>query len=108
MSHSKPRQISVAGSITNWPGVTPLAARTVAVTVTSANTTRMVFIEVLLERLASVAAIGASVWRRVKFSLALPTPAEVAKWGTNFAREAWGLFGSRSFTGQSRRNAWRR
>src|SRR5258706_10164072 len=56
MSHSKPRQISVAGSITNWPGVTPffirvcpcspvaLAARAVGVTVTSASTTRIAFI----------------------------------------------------------------
>ena len=38
----------MAGSITNWPGVTPLAARAVGVTVTSASTTRMVFIEAQL------------------------------------------------------------
>jgi hypothetical protein len=34
-------------------GVTPLAARTVGVVVASASTTRMVFIEVRLERLAN-------------------------------------------------------
>src|SRR3954451_9418390 len=52
MSHSKPRQISVGGSITNWPVVTPVPARTGDVTITSASGTRMCFME-LLPQLAS-------------------------------------------------------
>src|SRR5690242_1767977 len=45
MSHSKPRQISVAGSITKGPGVTPLAARAGDVTNASASRTRMLFMK---------------------------------------------------------------
>src|SRR6187200_1599509 len=45
MSHSNPRQINVAGSMTNWPAVTACVARAVGVTTASASTTRIVFIE---------------------------------------------------------------
>src|SRR3954452_24236894 len=70
MSHSKPRQISVGGSITNWPVVTPLPARTGDVTITSASGTRMCFME-LLPQLASASPRSASVGRKMDCSVGM-------------------------------------